>query len=457
MKKLTLEEFVNRSNKLHNNKYDYSASVYTGLHLYITIKCPEHGEFTQTAESHMRGGHGCSHCSGNTKSSTEDFINKSKIKHNDIYDYSLVEYINSSTKVNIICKKHGEFLQAPTSHIGGKGCFKCAHELIGLKSRKYHEEYISLAIEKHNNKYDYSLISDKSRPKDKVDIICPTHGKFIQTWQNHIYGKGCIKCAGVEKSTLINFVTEANTLYFNRYDYSKSQYIDANTSTVIICPDHGEFTQTPYNHLRLKGCTKCSANSSRIENEWLDTLNIPNEYRQHKITINKKKIIVDAYNPLTNTVYEFWGDLWHGNPKLYKSADINGKNKKSFGELYKETQQKRQSIISAGYKLCDIWESDFNIEKYKIKFNKLIGELIMKMSPENIIRLKQLIADGQQVLREVEDLKCGLNETIKAIGEEMEVKPAIISKLIKDIHKNKINDKRDDHEVWEELYKAVGH
>lgn len=80
----------------------------------------------------------------------------------------------------------------------------------------------------------------------------------------------------------------------------------------------------------------------------------------------------------------------------------------------------------------------------------------MKLTPEGIKRLKQLISDGQQVLEECETLKAGLKETVKAIGEEMEVKPAIINKLINDIHKNKINDKRDDHEVWEELYKAAG-
>ena len=91
--------------------------------------------------------------------------------------------------------------------------------------------------------------------------------------------------------------------------------------------------------------------------------------------------------------------------------------------------------------------------KYRSTF--ILGNY-MKLSPDNIKRLRQLITDGSQVLQECEDLKCGLNETIKAIGEEMEVKPAIISKLIKDIHKNKINDKREDHEVWEELYKAAG-
>jgi DNA-binding MarR family transcriptional regulator len=78
------------------------------------------------------------------------------------------------------------------------------------------------------------------------------------------------------------------------------------------------------------------------------------------------------------------------------------------------------------------------------------------LSQENINRLKQLIQDGKSILQECEDLKGGLNDTIKAVAEELEVKPAIISRLIKDIQKNKINDKRDDQEVWEELYKAAG-
>ena len=80
----------------------------------------------------------------------------------------------------------------------------------------------------------------------------------------------------------------------------------------------------------------------------------------------------------------------------------------------------------------------------------------MKLTPENVARLKQLINDGVQVLQECEDLKQGLSETVKAIAEEMEVKPAILNKLIKDIQKNKIQDKREDHDVWEELYKAAG-
>ena len=79
-----------------------------------------------------------------------------------------------------------------------------------------------------------------------------------------------------------------------------------------------------------------------------------------------------------------------------------------------------------------------------------------KLSPESVARLKQLVKDGVSILQECEDLKGGLNDTIKSVAEELEVKPAIINRLIKDVQKNKMNDRRDDHEVLEELYKAAG-
>lgn len=79
-----------------------------------------------------------------------------------------------------------------------------------------------------------------------------------------------------------------------------------------------------------------------------------------------------------------------------------------------------------------------------------------KLSPENIARLKQLVKDGVQVLQECEDLKAGLADTVKSVADEMEVKPAIINRLIRDVQKNKMNDRREDHEILEELYKAAG-
>jgi hypothetical protein len=78
------------------------------------------------------------------------------------------------------------------------------------------------------------------------------------------------------------------------------------------------------------------------------------------------------------------------------------------------------------------------------------------LSAENIARLKQLVADGVQVLQECEDLKEGLSDTVKAIAEELEVKPAQLNKLIKVVHKGSMNDNREAFDELEELYKAGG-
>ena len=80
----------------------------------------------------------------------------------------------------------------------------------------------------------------------------------------------------------------------------------------------------------------------------------------------------------------------------------------------------------------------------------------MKITPESTARLKQLVKDGVSVLQECEDLKQGLSETIKSVAEEMEIKPSIITRMIKDVQKNKINDRRDDNEVMEELIRIAG-
>ena len=80
----------------------------------------------------------------------------------------------------------------------------------------------------------------------------------------------------------------------------------------------------------------------------------------------------------------------------------------------------------------------------------------MKLSQENVARLKQLVADGVSVLQECEDLKAGLSETVKAIADELEVKPGQLNKLFRMVQKNKMNDAREDFDELEELYKAGG-
>ncbi len=453
---VTQESFIARSNIVHNSKYDYSLSKYTGYREKLDIICPIHGKFQRSPADHLSAKRGCPVCSPTRRKTTSEFIENATKIHGDRYDYSLVEYTNSSTKVNIICKKHGPFYCSPTNHVHDKnGCPLCSIRYVPTT-----EGFISSASKIHNNEYNYDKVIYSSS-KTPVIIGCSLHGEFMQTPNNHIEGMGCKKCSVIAtgkklKQPINEFITRANIIYNNKYNYSLVDYDNYHSPITIICPIHNEFQRTPETHIyNLLGCYKCEPTRT-IESKWLDTLNIPEDRRQIRIFIDKKIYIPDAYIAETNTVYEFWGDYWHGNPNKYCPNDINPNNKTTYGDLYNETQQKRQALLDAGYNLIEIWETDYINTILRNKIIDILKEITMKMSPENKIRLTQLLADGVQVLQECEDLKTGLSETTKAIAEELDIKAALLNKFIREQHKNKTNDNREDNEILEELRKTIG-
>lgn len=135
---------------------------------------------------------------------TKEFIEKGTQLHNGKYDYSKVEYVNSRTKVKIICPTHGEFEQLPSSHLQGNGCPKCAREWTDIHKENHcissrqsrgmtTEEWIERAKQVHGDKYDYSL-TDYVNQRTNVKIICPIHGVFEQKADSHIRGNGCRLC-----------------------------------------------------------------------------------------------------------------------------------------------------------------------------------------------------------------------------------------------------------------------
>lgn len=167
----TNEQFIKECIEVHGNKYDYSETFYTGAHNVITIICPIHGSFQQKAYSHVQGC-GCLECAGVKKLTTKEFIEKSQKVHGDKFDYSEVDYQGNKIKVKIKCKKCGHiFQQTPNSHLNGIGCPKCGNkELVTTedfiqKARKVHGtlyDYSQVSYEHSQKKYNnYSLVSKK--------------------------------------------------------------------------------------------------------------------------------------------------------------------------------------------------------------------------------------------------------------------------------------------------------
>lgn len=354
-----VQKFLKKANKLHNNKYNYSKLIYKTSHSLITIVCPKHDEFEQTVNHHLAGS-GCYECSlDQRRRTTATFIMEAIEKHGDIYDYSFVEYgKNGKEIVKINCRKHGVFEQTPNNHLksNGHSCPKCFKEHMSYSF----EEFIEKANKEHNNFYSYEYTKYNSSTKNVI-INCPNHGKFKQKPAMHLSGNGCPDC-GLErrKTSLVDFINQANNIHNNKYNYTKVNYINSYTKIKIQCKKHNfTFAQTPFAHLQGSGCFKCGIAFPKLENLWLNSLNIKDEYRHITIKLNNKIFKVDAYDPETNTIYEFYGDFWHGNPSIFNQKDTNVVNKKTYSELFNNTINRKNLLINAGYNFIFIWERDF--------------------------------------------------------------------------------------------------
>ena len=304
-KKLTTEEFIRKAKEVHSDKYDYSKVKYDGNKAKVCIICPTHGEFWQTPSSHLRGNN-CPKCAGGVKYTLEDFICKAKEIHGDKYDYSKVKYVNSNTKVCIVCPKHGEFWQTPSAHLAQKqGCPKCASNI-----KHTTEEFIERAKETHGDKYDYSKVEYVSS-HTKVCIICPTHGEFWQVPIEHLGGSGCPKCANIVKMTTEEFIRKAKEIHGEgKYDYSKTEYVNVKTKVCIICPTHGEFWQTPDSHLQGRGCPKCGSINRALHkksstDEFIEKakLKYGDKYDYSKVEYNGNKTKVCIICPIHGEFY----------------------------------------------------------------------------------------------------------------------------------------------------------
>ena len=251
-KRLSKEEFIEKSNLKHNFKYSYDKVKYINNKSKVIITCPIHGDFTQSPKSHYLNGNGCQLCYGNNRNTLSNFIDKSKLVHKNKYTYSKVNYINNITKVTITCLEHGDFEQIPKSHLRGFGCRKCS----GLEKLTT-GEFIKKSNVKHNFKYKY----DKSvyiNNQTRIIINCEKHGYFDQLPSNHLNGSGCKKC---KIDSMFNtkeyFINKSNIIHNFFYSYDLVNYERNDIPVEIICKEHGSFIQTPHGHLNGRGCSRC--------------------------------------------------------------------------------------------------------------------------------------------------------------------------------------------------------
>ena len=248
---------------------------------------------------------------------TDEFIEKAKKVHGDKYTYNNVDYNRSRERVIITCPKHGDFLQSPNSHLTGHGCNNCYLENKWSNTN----EFIEKAKKIHGDKYSYDNV-DYNGDGVRVNITCPKHGDFPQLPNNHLQGAGCSKCYFESKfSNTDNFIEKAKKVHGDKYTYDNVNYKRENELVNITCPKHGDFPQSPSNHLQGNGCPICSESKGElIISKLLNTLEIQydrgkkfDDCRNLKVGRYCRRLPFDFYLPEFNAVIEYDG-LQHYEP-----------------------------------------------------------------------------------------------------------------------------------------------
>lgn len=297
-KKVTQNEFIQRSSEIHKNKYDYSKVKYKTQNDRVTIICPIHGEFQQFAGNHIRGA-GCLQCKGSKVSEVklsknrDAFKKRASERHKNMYDYSKVEYIHSSIDVCIICPKHGEFWQKPTIHLKGCGCPKCKHEKHSLSARLTTEQFIERA--------------------EKV------HGKGV-------------------------------------FDYSEVKYVTTHIPVTIKCRYGHKFSIKPCDHIHRvsSGCPICNHSKGEyVIMKYLEEHNIEyvTEYKiipTNKTLFGRKYFRADFYLPKFNTIIEFHGE------QHYRPCSMWNNSVEKFEEQQERDDRLREYCKSNNITLIEI-------------------------------------------------------------------------------------------------------
>ena len=310
----TKEDFLGISKEVHGDYYDYSSVDFVNMKTPVKIICPKHGEFYQKPSYHIHG-NGCPKCGDERTSNAhrktkEEFIEKAREVHGDKYDYSKVNYINSKTKVEIVCPIHGGFWQTPNMHIS----------------------------------------KQKSTAGYKI-------------------GNGCPYCAGTKKSNTEEFIEKARKIHGDFYDYSEVNYFTNKIPVKIICPNHGPYWQKPNYHLSNHGCPSCNeSKGEKFIREYLVNHNI--EYAAQKVfpnCINLNNLKFDFYLPSLNICIEYQGEQHYHPVKWFTDSDEQAQ--KDFEESQKRDQIKVNFCKENNIKLIII-DGRENI-KYKETQNKI--------------------------------------------------------------------------------------
>ena len=283
---------------------------------------------------------------------TKDFVTRATQVHGGTYDYSETVYVNSNTKVCIICPEHGPFWQNPFHHLKGVGCPLCWEERRKSIKRHTINSFIEAYKERYGEKYEIPYDNIYVNSHTKIRAIChhqdsngTEHGVFWMKPCDLITGHGCPTCKKESISIHTKFITEdyflenANIVHGRKYEYFENTFVNSHTKIPIKCPVHGIFYQTPYQHLRGEGCPLC--NSSHLENKVnsiLDDMEIKHDRFKRFGWLGRQSL--DFFLPEYNAAIECQGKQ-HFEPVSFGSKDFERMIKHFEKTIERDRRKKR--------------------------------------------------------------------------------------------------------------------
>lgn len=385
--KQTLEAFIERANAKHNNRYDYSKSVYTNTHTNIIITCKVHGDFVQTPKTHLKSIMGCLSC----------IVKKDKVYLKDILPNLENEFIHDASPTDYYynnCKF--DTLTSGSEKKTWWKCGVCTEIYSAYPYQKYLKTQCPYCTGQKVGKFNNLQVvrpDIAAQWSDKNDTLLPTDvtvgtvrkvwwkcDKCTEEWyasigKRCIYNNGCPYCSGFK---IGKYNSLASVFPHLIVEWHPTKNLPLTPQTVSarsdkkahwICNKGHEWCT--YVRSRSIDNTKCAVCArgcfSLISIQWLETI-MKNEniHIQHiknggEFRIPNTRYHADGYCKETNTVYEFHGDLWHANPKLYSPNELNPRLKILNSEVYQKTIKKENIIKSAGFNLIVMWEYDFKL------------------------------------------------------------------------------------------------
>jgi very-short-patch-repair endonuclease len=285
-------------------------------HDIIKIKCEKHNSiFEQKVYIHLSGSTGCRECymdkiKSKNKLGINEFIKRCNLKHKNYYDYSKVTFVDTKTKVTIICPEHGEFYPTPSNHMNGSKCPNCAHRIKIENQKITFDEFVKKSNKMFNNRYIY-FDNGNFDYKRLIKCECSTHGVFNLNPERHLTRLSeCPKCIeDRNKVSIDEFIIKSNIIFNNKYNYSLVNFKTLKDKVGIICPKHGTYYQYATHHLHnKKGCKHCS--KENVVNKYLlnfiKECNIihNNKYNYSLVKIKSLKEKVEIICPIHGSFFK---------------------------------------------------------------------------------------------------------------------------------------------------------